>query len=87
MSTSTPKPLFDPYLIPSVTGTAYTVPVSTIAIIKHMVVHNTDTTPHTVTLYLVESGGTATISNQIWKKTIAGLDLSLIHISEPTRPY
>ena len=72
MSTSR-KPFFDPQLIPTVLTKIYgDVPTSTVAIIKHIAVKNVTTTPATVTIHIVESGGTAVDSNEAFKRVIAG---------------
>ena len=71
---TTPKPLLDPALVANSTTTYYTVPTATTTIIKHLALHNTSASPVQVTVYLVESGGTAGASNQIFKKTIASLE-------------
>jgi len=78
MTTTTPKQAFDPYLLPDVTGTAYLVPTNTVAVVKHLAVHNTSDTPVEVTVWLVENGGTATDSNQIFKRKIAGYDGKIV---------
>lgn len=71
---TTPKPLLDPTTVANSTTTYYTVPAATTTIIKHMALHNTSASPVQVTIYLVESGGTAAATNQIFKKTIASLE-------------
>jgi hypothetical protein len=78
MSTTTPKPMFDPFLVTAGTTTPYTTPASTKCIIKHLSAHNTTTTPVKLTVYLVENGGSAGASNQIFSKLIAGEDTAII---------
>lgn len=46
-------------------ATEYTVPASTTAIIKNIVLCNTTATAATVTLYMVTSGGTPGVANAI----------------------
>jgi hypothetical protein len=70
--------MFDPFLVTAAVTTGYTVPAGTIGIVKHLVAHNTSTTPVELTVYLVESGGTAGTSNQIFKGKIAGNDERII---------
>lgn len=77
-ASTTPKPMFDPFLVTAGVTTAYTVPASTTGIIKHLAAHNTASTPVELTVYLVESGGTAGVSNQIFKRKIAGNDDAII---------
>jgi len=71
---TTPKPLLDPTTIAASTTTYYTVPTATTTIIKHFALHNTSASPVQVTVYLVESGGTAGVGNQLFKKTLAALE-------------
>lgn len=65
---------FDTYLTPTKLGrgaigatisTFYTVPVLTRAFVKNIDICNTTSTPMTVTLYLVESGGSAGAANTL----------------------
>lgn len=77
-ASTTPKPMFDPFLVTTSVGPAYTVPAGTTAIVKHLVAHNTTSTPVELTVYLVESGGTPGSSNQIFKRKIAGNDEKII---------
>ncbi len=74
MSTTTPKPLFDPLLVPITATTVYTVPTNTVTIIKHLSVCNVTTTPKTFTFYLGENGWSAVTSIQRFIKLIAGGD-------------
>lgn len=71
---TTPKAFFDPALLTTGAVTYYTVPSSTVAIIKHLSLHNTSASPVQVTVNLVESGGTAGASNQVYKRTLAALE-------------
>jgi hypothetical protein len=66
------KPFFDPQLL----GTSATkiygdVPSSTVAIIKHLSLKNVTTSNATVTIWVVESGGSAGDSNEAFKRVIA----------------
>jgi len=63
--TVTPKKLFTPATLTNSAATYYTVPASTKTVLKKVSFTNTDTVPRTVTLYLVESGGSAGASNII----------------------
>lgn len=55
----------------------YTVPASTSAIIQKMTVVNVDTTPRTVTVYLVPSGGSAVDGDVIVKTLPVPANLTL----------
>ena len=63
--TVTPKKLFTPALLTTSAATYYTVPTSTKTVLKKVTFTNNDTVPRTVTLYLVETGGSAGNSNII----------------------
>lgn len=70
--TVTPKKLFTPAQLTNSAATYYTVPAGTKTIIKKCTFTNNDTAVRTVTLYLVESGGSAGVTNLIIKaKAIA----------------
>jgi hypothetical protein len=61
---NTPKKLYGAQ--PSnVLATLYTVPAATTEIIKEIVLTNTTATDATITLYLVDSGGTAGVTNML----------------------
>ena len=77
MST-TPTPLFDPFLVTAGTTTAYTVPANTKTIIKHLAAFNNSTTPVNLRVYLVESGGSAGDSNTIFNELIAAKKPAII---------
>lgn len=74
MAATTPKPLWDPTTLTAAAVTYYTVPAATTTIIKHLALHNTSSSPVQVTIYLVPSDGSAGVTNQIFKGSIAGLD-------------
>ncbi|MDB5054444.1 MAG: hypothetical protein JWM44_2494 [Bacilli bacterium] len=61
---NTPKKLYGAQ--PStILATLYTVPAATTEIIKEIVLTNTTATDATITLYLVDSGGTAGATNML----------------------
>lgn len=78
MSTTVPKPLFDPFLVTTGTTTPYTVPAGTKTIIKHLTGFNNGTAPVNLRVYLVESGGTAGDSNTIFNQPIAAKQSAII---------
>lgn len=53
----TPKALLDGTLLTASSTTLYTAPASTTAVIRSITLCNTDTVARTVTIYIVQSGG------------------------------
>ena len=52
--------------------------------IKMILLHNTDTTnTHTVTMYHYASGGSASVSNQIWKVDMAPEETLMLEFAGP----
>ena len=49
--------------------------------------HDMENIPHMKTLYLFLTRSGTLLSNLVYRLTGAQYTLSLIHISEPTRPY
>lgn len=72
--TTTPKRLFAPSNLTASTAVYYTVPTSTTTVIKHLALHNTSSSPVEATIYIVPSGGTAGVDNQIFKRVISPLE-------------
>jgi hypothetical protein len=66
-----PKKLFSPLLIGTTVSTAYTVPTSTVTVIKHATLHNTNSNSVEATIYLVPSGDSFSTTNQVFKKRIS----------------
>lgn len=50
---------------------AYTVPVSTTATIRACTIHNSDSTPHAITVFVVPSSGSVGDAYQLLSKTLA----------------
>lgn len=69
MST-TQKKLITPVQLSTATAIYYTVPTGTRTTITNLLLHNTSALPVEVTIYLVQSGGSAGAANQAWKLTI-----------------
>ena len=67
LNTVTPKRLCDAHYITNAYATAYTVPASTKAIVKQLVLCNTDTSARTVSIRVVPSGETAADEHCIFK--------------------
>lgn len=67
LNTVTPKRLCDAHYITNAYATAYTVPASTKAIVKELVLCNTDTSARTVSIRVVPSGETAADEHCIFK--------------------
>lgn len=67
LNTVTPKRLADAQYLSNSYGTLYTVPASTKAIVKELVLCNTDTAEHTVSVRVVPSGETAGDEHCIFK--------------------
>jgi len=65
------KKLFNPTQLGISAVTLYTVPVDNKTLVKRIIAHNTDSSAHTITMNLVQSGGTAGVSNQVLKETIS----------------
>lgn len=65
--TALAKKLFTPVQLASSVAAYYTSPASTTTVIKKLVFTNTDSTAHTVTVYLVTSGDAAANSNTLVK--------------------
>lgn len=70
--TVTPKKLFTPAQLTTSAATYYTAPASTKTVLKKATLTNNNTTPETVTIYLVETGGTAGVTNIILKDKAIG---------------
>lgn len=70
--TVTPKKLFTPAQLTDAAATYYTVPAQTRTVLKKVTLTNDGTAPETVTLYLVETGGTAGASNIVLKGKAIG---------------
>lgn len=70
--TSSPKRLWTPSQVAATNTTYYTVPSNTTTVLKHVTAHNTHASDNVdLTVYLVESGGSAGDSNQIYSETIS----------------
>lgn len=76
MSTTTPKALvtngvFLPALLTGVIATYYTVPAATTTIVKQFTLRNTTTAPVLVYVYLVPSGGSVSVTTEVFKNYVA----------------
>lgn len=76
---SSPKPLIDPTTIANTTTTYYTVPANVVTTITQATLHNTSSSPVLVTVYLVPSGGSAGVTNQIYKQRLAALETKIVY--------
>ena len=62
---------FAPQTLSSGDVLAYTVPVSTTATIRACTVHNSDTSPHAMKVFVVPSTGTVAATYELLSKTLA----------------
>ena len=76
---STPTSFIDGVLIASTLTTYYTLPDYNKCIIKHFSLHNTSSSRVQVTINLVNTGDTAAVKNQSFKRYIAPFDDRPIH--------
>lgn len=76
---SNPKPLIDPTTVAATTTTYYTVPTNVTTTLTQFALHNTSASAVQVTVYLVPSGGSAGVTNQIFKQTIAALETKIVY--------
>lgn len=79
---ATSKKLFAPTQLGTTAGTLYTVPASSKTLVKRLIVHNTDTAAHSITLYLVPNGGAAGPSNQVVKHSIDAEDYAVFDLDQ-----
>ncbi len=70
--TVTPKKLFTPAQLTSALATYYTVPASTRTVLKKVTLTNDGSAPETITVHLVETGGTAGVTNIALKAKAIG---------------
>lgn len=70
--TSLTKSLFSPQLIGITESVLYQVPTNTTTVIKYISLHNTSTTPASVTISTPVAGDISSTSNQLAVKAIAG---------------
>lgn len=70
--TVTPKKLFTPAQLTTSLATYYTAPASTRTVLKKVTLTNDGTAPETVTIHLVETGGTAGVTNLVLKNKAIG---------------
>jgi hypothetical protein len=68
----TPKEFIAGSAIAATATTYYTVPTSTTAILKELTLCNTDTSTRTVDIWIIPSGGSGAVANQIFQ------DLALV---------
>lgn len=75
----TTKPLFSPQLLETVESVLYQVPASKTTVLGYVSLHNTSTSPVTVTISTPDQGEVSSASNQLSVKTVAGLELLKIN--------
>lgn len=72
---TTPKTAFSPFLVAtSITVPAYTAPLSTKSVIKHMSYHNNSSNVVTLRIYIVQTNSAPGDENTIFNKKVAPLD-------------
>lgn len=76
---TTPKKLVEPVQLVVANTTHYTVPISTTTILKHASLHNSSSSSVEVTINLVPSGGSASTTNQIFKRAISPGETKLVY--------
>ena len=65
MALYNPKKLFAPYTATASSAIVYTVPASTTAVLKELVLVNITTTTQTVTVHCIPSGDSAGVANML----------------------
>lgn len=79
------KRLMNATLLTNAAATYYTCPTATNTIIKKLTLNNIDTSTRTVTLYIIQSAGSASTTNALATKTlIAGQTIILDEIQNHT---
>jgi len=80
---ATIKKLFQPIQLNNTGNILYTTPLNSKTLIRKIIVFNTDITlSHTVTFYLVPSGGVAENTNAVCKATIEPSDFIVLEFEQ-----